>query len=165
MWKIYHILTLYPFDHDSITNSRILATITIMDAPPPDQNNHGHKTRKEGRGAKEAKKDKKAKVAGTRVEKHNNRAFSVANIVRTQRTLQRNSDRKHKKEYVPQKDRRAAKDSNEAPPSLVVVMGPLESIIHFKPSKNTKFQSMTAITSLHKNLTSSVTWRFFGIVY
>ena len=95
-----------------------------MDAPPPDQNNHGHKTRKEGRGAKEAKKDKKAKVAGTRVEKHNNRAFSVANIVRTQRTLQRNSDRKHKKEYVPQKDRRAAKDSNEAPPSLVVVMGP-----------------------------------------
>ena len=95
-----------------------------MDPPPPDQNNHGHKVRKEGRGAKEAKKDKKAKVEGTRVERHNNRAFSVANIVRTQRTLQRNSDRKHKKEYVPQKDRRAAKDSNEAPPSLVVVMGP-----------------------------------------
>jgi hypothetical protein len=122
--NITHILTLHSIDHDSIIISRILAAVTIMDAPPPDQNNHGHKTRKEGRGAKEAKKDKKAKVAGTRVEKHNNRAFSVANIVRTQRTLQRNSDRKHKKEYVPQKDRRAAKDSNEAPPSLVVVMGP-----------------------------------------
>lgn len=95
-----------------------------MDAPPPDQSNHGHKRTKEGRGAKEAKKDKKAKVAGTRVERHNNRAFSVANIGRTQRTIQRNSDRKHQKEYVPLKDRRAAKDSNEAPPSVVVVMGP-----------------------------------------
>ena len=100
-----------------------IAIQRTMDAPP-DQSNHGHKGRKEGRGAKEAKKDKKAKVAGTRVERHNNRAFSVANIVRTQRTLQRNSDRKHQKEYVPQKDRRASKDSNEAPPSVVVVMGP-----------------------------------------
>jgi len=63
-------------------------------------------------------------VVSLRVERHNNRAFSVANIVRTQRTLQRNSDRKHQKEYVPQKDRRASKDSNEAPPSVVVVMGP-----------------------------------------
>ena len=41
--------------------------------------NHGHKARKAGRGAKEKKKDKKAKKDNTRVERHNSRAFSVAN--------------------------------------------------------------------------------------
>jgi len=81
-----------------------------------------HKTVKSGRGAKEKKKDRRAKKEHTRVERHNPRAFSVANIVRTQRTIQRNLDREQKKEYVPLKDRRA--EEVEAPPSLVVVMGP-----------------------------------------
>ncbi|CAJ1965988.1 unnamed protein product [Cylindrotheca closterium] len=85
--------------------------------------NHKHKESKEGRGAKEKKKDLKAKKDGSRKERHNHRAFSVANIVRTQRTIQRNLDRSQKKEYVPQKDRRSA-HPNQSPPSLVVVMGP-----------------------------------------
>ena len=85
--------------------------------------NHKHKQSKEGRGAKEKKKDLKAKKEGTRKDRHNHRAFSVANIVRTQRNIQRNLDRSQKKEYVPLNDRRA-NDPNESPPSLVVVMGP-----------------------------------------
>ena len=56
------------------------------------QEHHSHKARKAGRGAKEKKKDKAAKKAGTRTERHNNRAFSVANIGRTQRGIQRNLD-------------------------------------------------------------------------
>lgn len=87
------------------------------------QSHHGHKPKKEGRGAKEAKKDKRAKKEGSRKERHNHRAFSVANIGRTQRTIQRNLDRGQKKEYVPLNDRRA-QDQSEAPPSLVCVMGP-----------------------------------------
>jgi len=87
------------------------------------QAHHGHKPKKAGRGAKEVKKDKRAKKEGSRVERHNHRAFSVANIGRTQRTIQRNLDRGQKKEYVPLNDRRA-QDPSAAPPSLVVVMGP-----------------------------------------
>lgn len=85
--------------------------------------NHKHKQGKDGRGAKEKKKELKAKKEGTRKERHNHRAFSVANIVRTQRTIQRNLDRSQKKEYVPLSDRRA-QDATESPPALVVVMGP-----------------------------------------
>jgi ribosome biogenesis protein BMS1 len=87
------------------------------------QDHHTHKTRKAGRGAKEKKKDKKAKRENTRVERHNSRAFSVANIVRTQRNIQRNLDRAQKKEYVPLNDRRAV-ETECSPPSVVVVMGP-----------------------------------------
>mmetsp|Transcript_9528 Transcript_9528/g.17318 ORF Transcript_9528/g.17318 Transcript_9528/m.17318 type:complete len:1164 (+) Transcript_9528:3-3494(+) len=87
------------------------------------QDHHGHKPKKAARGAKEAKKDKRAKKDGSRVERHNHRAFSVANVVRTQRTVQRNLDRGQKKEYVPLDDRRA-QDASMAPPSMVVVMGP-----------------------------------------
>ena len=42
---------------------------------------HRHKQTKEGRGAKEKKKDLKAKKDGSRKQRHNTRAFSVANIV------------------------------------------------------------------------------------
>jgi ribosome biogenesis protein BMS1 len=87
------------------------------------QDHHSHKNKKSGRGAKEKKKDKRAKKDGSRVERHNHRAFSVANIGRTQRTIQRNLDRGQKKEYVPLKDRRA-QEASSAPPSLVCVMGP-----------------------------------------
>mmetsp|Transcript_33925 Transcript_33925/g.74425 ORF Transcript_33925/g.74425 Transcript_33925/m.74425 type:complete len:1184 (-) Transcript_33925:107-3658(-) len=87
-----------------------------------EQTNRGHNKTKVGRGAKEKKKDKRAKADQTRTERHNPRAFSVANIVRTQRTIQRNLDKSQQKEYVPLKDRRV--DETEAPPSLVCVMGP-----------------------------------------
>jgi ribosome biogenesis protein BMS1 len=100
------------------------------------QSNHEHKSRKTGRGAKEKKKDLKQKRDGSRVDRHNPRAFSVANIVRTKRNLQRNADRSQQKEYVPLHDRRApltpttTEDGTTMithtppPPSIVVVMGP-----------------------------------------
>jgi ribosome biogenesis protein BMS1 len=86
------------------------------------QTNRGHKSTKSGRGAREKKKTLKSKKEGTLKDRHNPRAFSVANVVRTQRGLQRNLDRAQKKEYVPQNDRRAAHD--EGPPTLVCVVGP-----------------------------------------
>lgn len=87
------------------------------------QDHHSHKVRKAGRGAKEKKKLKNDKGKNTVVEKHNPRAFSVTNIVRTKRVIQRNLDRTQKKEYVPLTDRRTT-TVHEVPPPLVVVMGP-----------------------------------------
>jgi len=87
------------------------------------QSNHQHKAKKAGRGAKEKKKDKKAKKDNVRVERHNHRAFGVANVIRTKRSIQRNLDRTQKKEYVPLNDRRA-EEAHEQPPPVVVVMGP-----------------------------------------
>ena len=107
---------------------------------------HRHKGRKEGRGAKEKKKDLKAKKDGTRKERHNSRAFSVANIGRTQRNIQRNLDRSQKKEYVPLKDRRSV-DPNDSPPALVVVMGP-QGV-----GKSTLIRSLVKIYTNH-NLTT-----------
>jgi ribosome biogenesis protein BMS1 len=68
------------------------------------QDHHSHKAKKDGRGGKEKKKDVKAKKEGSRVEKHNHKAFNVANIGRTKRNIQRNLDRSQKKEYVPLTD-------------------------------------------------------------
>jgi ribosome biogenesis protein BMS1 len=87
------------------------------------QDHHTHKARKAGRGAKERKKDLQQKKQGTRVERHNVRASSVANIGRTKRNIQRNLDRSQKKEYVPLDDRRTDVQ-HETPPPVVVVMGP-----------------------------------------
>lgn len=50
----------------------------------------------------------------------NPKAFSVANIVRTKRTMQRNLDRSQKKEVIPQINR----EEELPPPALIVVMGP-----------------------------------------
>mmetsp|Transcript_13937 Transcript_13937/g.39120 ORF Transcript_13937/g.39120 Transcript_13937/m.39120 type:complete len:1191 (-) Transcript_13937:87-3659(-) len=124
--------------------------------------NHRHKQKKEGRGAKERKKDDKAKKEGTRKERHNHRAFSVANIVRTQRTIQRNLDRSQKKEYVPLADRRSI-DPNESPPALVVVMGPkgvgkstlIRSLVKLYTNHNLTSVTgpITVVTSKHKRIT------------
>jgi ribosome biogenesis protein BMS1 len=105
--------------------------------PPQKQDHHSHKVRKAGRGAKEKKKeknDKKSTANGDNKESknsttsksaggNNSRAFSVANIGRTKRGIQRNLDRTQKKEYVPLTDRRTDR-VHEIPPSLIVVMGP-----------------------------------------
>lgn len=124
--------------------------------------NRKHKQSKEGRGAKEKKKDLKAKKEGSRKERHNHRAFSVANIVRTQRTIQRNLDRSQKKEYVPQKDRRSS-DANQSPPSLVVVMGPkgvgkstlIRSLVKIYTNQNltTVTGPVTVVTGKNKRIT------------
>lgn len=98
-------------------------------APPANANdvdqqlNRGHRATKAGRGGRDAKQRKKDKKAGTLKERHNPRAFSVANVVRTQRTVQRNADRAQKKEFVPQSDRRAAR-VEAGPPPVVAVVGP-----------------------------------------
>ena len=72
-------------------------------------------------GVKARKKDEKnKKKRGLSTDRHNPKAFSVANIVRTKRTLQRNLDRKQQKEVVPLVNRA----EELPPPALVVVMGP-----------------------------------------
>ncbi len=85
--------------------------------------NRAHKSKTTGVKAKK-KEDKKKKKKGAPEQpaktKHNQKAFSVANIGRTQRKQQRNLDRAQKKELVPLVDR----TEELAPPSLVVVMGP-----------------------------------------
>ena len=90
-----------------------------------DQNegHRSHRKTKEGRGAKEKKKDRLLKKQGKQIERHNHRAFSVSNIKRTQRTIQRNLDRGQQKEYVPLNNRTVDVDDGP-PPILVVVMGP-----------------------------------------
>lgn len=109
------------------------------------QSNVQHKAKKAGRGAKEKKKDKKQKQQNARTERHNSRAFSVANIVRTKRAQQRNLDRSQKKEYVPLNDRRTSDAS--PPPPLVVVMGPP------KVGKSTLIKSLVKLHTNH-NLTT-----------
>jgi ribosome biogenesis protein BMS1 len=126
------------------------------------QGNHGHKAKKAGRGAKEKKKDAKDKKDSKRVERHNPRAFSVANVVRTQRTIQRNLDRAQKKEYVPLNDRRAV-DVLDAPPSVVVVMGPpqvgkstlIRSLVKMYTNHNLKTVTgpITVVTGKKKRIT------------
>lgn len=106
----------------------------------------GHKTAKAGRGAKEAKKDLKAKKDGTRTERHNHRAFSVANVGRTQTRMQRNLDRAQKKEYTPAKDRRVEAEDGP-PPVMVCVMGPPGV------GKSTLIRSLVKMYTNH-NLTS-----------
>mmetsp|Transcript_12476 Transcript_12476/g.24913 ORF Transcript_12476/g.24913 Transcript_12476/m.24913 type:complete len:1194 (+) Transcript_12476:23-3604(+) len=110
------------------------------------QVHRGHKTTKAGRGSREKKKAKNDKKNGNLKDRHNPRAFSVANIVRTQRNVQRNSDRAQKKEYVPLKDRRAS-SATESPPSLVAVVGPPGV------GKSTLIRSLVKIYSNH-NLTN-----------
>lgn len=97
-------------------------------APPVNdtdqQVNRAHRSTKSGRGGREAKKRKRDKRDGNLKDRnHNPRAFSVSNIVRTQRTIQRNLDRAQKKEYVPAVDRRAPRVEEGSPP-LVAVVGP-----------------------------------------
>jgi len=111
-----------------------------------------HHKVKAGRGAKERKKDLKAKKDGTRVDRHNPRAFSVSNIGRTQRNIQRNLDRAQQKEYVPLKDRRRPLGDTTTilpPPSLVIVMGPPQV------GKSTLIRSLVKMYTGH-NLTSIV---------
>jgi ribosome biogenesis protein BMS1 len=110
------------------------------------QSHHSHKAKVAGRGAKEKKKDKLQKEKGTRNEKHNSRANSVAKIGKTKRTIQRNLDRSQKKEYVPSVDRRTDL-VHETPPSVIVIMGPKNV------GKSTLIRSLVKLYTNH-NLTS-----------
>jgi ribosome biogenesis protein BMS1 len=126
------------------------------------QDHHSHKASKEGRGGKEKKKDARAKKDGTRVEKHNHKAFGVANIGRTKRNIQRILDRSQKKEYVPLTDRRVHA-AEEAPPAVVVVMGPqgvgkstlIRSLVKLYTNNNLKTITgpITVVTGKNKRMT------------
>jgi ribosome biogenesis protein BMS1 len=73
-------------------------------------------------GVKARKKDAKDKKRrGLSSERHNPKAFSVANVVRTKRMQQRNLDRAQQKEVVPLINRA---EDELPPPVCVVVMGP-----------------------------------------
>jgi ribosome biogenesis protein BMS1 len=73
-------------------------------------------------GVKARKKDAKDKKRrGLSTERHNPKAFSVANVVRTKRMQQRNLDRAQQKEVVPLVNR---SEEELSPPVCVVVMGP-----------------------------------------
>ncbi|KAF0686785.1 Aste57867_21448 [Aphanomyces stellatus] len=79
--------------------------------------------RKSKSGAKVNKKKKKNAEEQSAAEKNarkNPKAFGVAKIGRAKRTIQRNIDKAHQKEYVPHVNR--AEDT--PPPTCVVVMGP-----------------------------------------
>lgn len=78
-----------------------------------------HRAPKSGVKAKKKEATKKKKL-GLSTERHNPRAFSVANVVRTKRTQQRNLDRLQQKEVVPLINR-----ADELPPPVfIVIMGP-----------------------------------------
>jgi hypothetical protein len=66
-------------------------------------------------------------MAISQVERHNHRAFSVSNVARTKRNLQRNLDIAQRKEYVPQVNKNLELEGAGAdpPPYMVVVMGPM----------------------------------------
>ena len=82
----------------------------------------GKKHRKSKTGAKATKKDvNRKKKLGLSTERYNPKAFSVANVVRTKRTQQRNLDRQQKKEVVPLVNRAI---DELPPPILIVIMGP-----------------------------------------
>lgn len=80
-----------------------------------------HRARQSGVKADKKKKKKEKKNGNiSDGQKKNPRAFSVAHIVRTKKTQQRNLDRAQKKEVVPLVDR----GEELPPPALVVIMGP-----------------------------------------
>ncbi len=71
--------------------------------------------------SKPKKKDKKKAATNTPAKgRKNHKAFNVANVVSAKRNMQRNLDKAQQKEVVPLLSREEA----EAPPAMVVVMGP-----------------------------------------
>lgn len=67
-----------------------------------------------------AKKKKEKKPTSTSKGNKNNKAFNVANIVSTKRSMQRNLDKAQQKEVVPLMNR----EESVPPPVMVAVMGP-----------------------------------------
>lgn len=77
----------------------------------------GAKANKQKRAAFEKQRKEQPSLAEQR---KNPKAFGVAKAGRARKTIQRNLDRAHRKEYVPQANR-----AEELPPPIsVVVMGP-----------------------------------------
>lgn len=77
----------------------------------------GAKVNKQKRKAFEKQRAEQPSLAEQR---RNPKAFGVAKAGRAKKTIQRNLDRAHRKEYVPQ----VARAQDVPPPISVVVMGP-----------------------------------------
>jgi ribosome biogenesis protein BMS1 len=112
-----------------------------MEALSPPNKSH----RASSSGAKARKKQlHQKKKKGQTTERHNPRAFSVSNIGRTKKSLQRNLDRAHRKEYVPLVNRA----EEVSPPVCVVVAGPA------KVGKSTLIRSLVKMYT-GQNLTDT----------
>jgi len=89
-----------------------------MEAAPA----RSHRVPKSGpKAEKKKERDNVKRGLPAKPERHNPKAFSVSKIGGTKRNIQRNLDRLHKKEVIPQVDRTEAV---APPPVLVAVMGP-----------------------------------------
>ncbi|KAG5175472.1 ribosome biogenesis protein BMS1 [Tribonema minus] len=93
---------------------------------------------------KDTHKAHRVRKTGAKANKKKEKAFSVANVGRTKRNVQRNLDIAQRKEVVPQIDRAA--EAVAAPPVMVVVMGPKGS------GKSTLIRSLVKYYS-NRNLT------------
>ena len=65
-----------------------------------DQSNARHKPRKDGLAQTTKKAADRFRQGGQQSGKHKTRAFGVANLGRSKRSLQRNADRSHRKEVA-----------------------------------------------------------------
>ena len=81
-----------------------------------------HRTPKAGpKFEKKKERDNVRRGLPAKPDRHNPKAFSTSSIGAAKKNVQRNLDRQHKKEVVPQVDRTEA---DAPPPVLVAVMGP-----------------------------------------
>ena len=110
------------------------------------QSNKSHNKTKLGRGAREKKRTDNAHLKGNRTNKSHN----VSNINRTKRTVQRNLDKSHQKEYIPKDDRSKLVVELASPPAVIAVMGPkgvgkstvIKSLVKYYTNANLQSEGM-----------------------
>ena len=103
-----------------------------------DQSNARHKPRKDGLAQTTKKAADRFRAGGQQSGKHKTRAFGVANLGRSKRSLQRNADRSHRKEVAAT----IRRDSGVAP-TVIVVCGPRGS------GKTTLIKSLVKLHTRH----------------
>ena len=103
-----------------------------------DQSNARHKPRKDGLAQTTKKAADRFRAGGQQTGKHKTRAFGVANLGRSKRSLQRNADRSHRKEVAAT----IRRDSGVAP-TVIVVCGPRGS------GKTTLIKSLVKLHTRH----------------
>ena len=123
-----------------------------------DQSNARHKPRKDGLAQSTKKAADRFRAGGQQSGKHKTRAFGVANLGRSKRSLQRNADRSHRKEVAAT----IRRDAGVAP-TVIVVCGPrgsgkttlIKSLVklHTRHSLKTCAGPITIISGKDKRLT------------
>lgn len=102
------------------------------------QSNARHKPRKDGLAQTTKKASERFQTTGQQSGKHKTRAFGVANLGRSKRSVQRNADRSHRKEV----SAAVRRDSGVAP-TVIVVVGPRGS------GKTTLIKSLVKLHTRH----------------